>query len=244
LPNSFRPTIKPLPAFFGICAAIFFPIFFVVVVITLIMPESCAGATTILISRSPAEVSLSLTNGAYDHIGLLNELMVLQSGVVLERVAKNLDLPMVWGKKYNNGQPMNLTDVLAMLKSRLDISIVRPRDGSPVDLTDNVPFRICAYSDNPEEAARIANAVVDGYRAFWQEESHQASAVPKERRVTVLDPAVPAYRPVRPNKPLNLALGAFAGVLVGAIIAPLVLGLVAWGGNRRSSPRRTAEGVN
>jgi len=139
-------------------------------------------------------------------------------------------------KKYNNGMPLNRNDVVELLRRRLEISIVKPRYGAPVNLTDNVPFRICCYSDNPEEAAKIANAVVDGYRAFWQEEHRQVNAVPIERRVTVLDPAVPAYRPVRPNRPLNLILGAFAGVLIGVVVAPLLLGLVACIGNRRSPP--------
>jgi len=132
--------------------------------------------------------------------------------------------------------PLNRNDVVELLRRRLEISIVKPRYGAPVNLTDNVPFRICCYSDNPEEAAKIANAVVDGYRAFWQEEHRQVNAVPIERRVTVLDPAVPAYRPVRPNRPLNLILGAFAGVLIGVVVAPLLLGLVACIGNRRSPP--------
>jgi len=96
----YRPTIQPLPAFFGICAVIALFIFFSTAAVTFIMPDSYASATTVLISRSPAEASLFLTNGANGgDLGLLSETLVLRSEVVLERVAENLDLRMVWGKK-------------------------------------------------------------------------------------------------------------------------------------------------
>jgi uncharacterized protein involved in exopolysaccharide biosynthesis len=40
--------------------------------------------------------------------------------------------------------------------------------------------------------------------------------------VAIIDAAVPADRPCKPNKPLNLALGALVGVLLGAAVAWLV----------------------
>src|SRR6185503_16100320 len=123
----YRPTIQPLPAFFGICAVIALFIFFSTAAVTFIMPDSYASATTVLISRAPAEASLSLTNGANGgDLGLLSETLVLRSEVVLERVAENLDLRMVWGKKYNNGMPLSRNDVVELLRRRLEISIVKP----------------------------------------------------------------------------------------------------------------------
>jgi len=43
--------------------------------------------------------------------------------------------------------------------------------------------------------------------------------------VEIIDRAEPAFRPVRPNKPLNLLVGAFVGTLSGAMVG----GAVAWG---------------
>jgi capsular polysaccharide biosynthesis protein len=218
--TSFRPTIKPLPAFFGICAVVFFVIFLANVLITFMIPEMYAGAATILISRPTATP---------DPTWAQTEVQVIFSSVVLERAAKNLNLPDVWGKKYNNGMPLNVNDTVAMVKSRLEIYYL------PLATTaDSVALRISSYSDNPNEAANIVNGVVDAYRTFRVEQSSQANMASMERKVTVLDTAVPQFRPVRPNKQLNMVIGALAGILVGVIVAPLVLGLFAWIKNRRS----------
>lgn len=224
---SFRPTIKPLPAFFGICALVFLSIFLASVLITFMIPEAFVGAATVLISRptSTSDTTWAGTEG-----------QVISSSAVLERVGKNLDLQVVWGKKYNNGQPLNVVDVVALLKSRLELSFVEPASGSAVSIADSIPLHIRAYSDDPQEAAKIANGVVDAYRAFRLEENRQAGATSMERSVTVLDLAVPAYRPVRPNKQLNIVIGALAGILIGVIIAPLILGFVTSIRKNRNAP--------
>jgi capsular polysaccharide biosynthesis protein len=223
----FRPTIKPLLAFFGICASVFFPIFLFAVLITFLIPEMYAGTATILISRSTS---------APDSTWAETEVQVVSSSVVLEQVGKDLDLKVVWGKKYNNGQPLSVSDVVEILKSRLDVFVVKPRGDSTASTKDSVPIRIRAYSDSSEEAARIANGIVEAYRAFRVEENRRAGATSMERTVTILDSALPQYRVVRPNKPLNIIIGAILGMLVAVIIAPLLLGFVAWVRNRRSAP--------
>ena len=51
-------------------------------------------------------------------------------------------------------------------------------------------------------------------------ESDKADAlIPKTTLVTVIDPATPSDIPVRPTKKLNIALGAFFGLLVGVSLA-------------------------
>lgn len=236
MPTLFRPTIKPLPAFFGICAAVFLPIFLITVLITFMYPESFAGSTTILITRP---TSAPAPNWAP------NEVQVISSSVVLDKVSKNLNLPDVWGKKYNNGQPMRAGDVIQMLKYRLDVSLVTPRGSAGADIahvvseverSDGVPVTIRSYSDSADEAAKIANSVVDAYRTFRQEQGYQADTAPRERRVTVLSSAFPEYRPVRPNKQLNIVVGSLIGILIGVVIAPLILGFFAWIKNRRNPP--------
>ncbi len=214
---SFRPTIKPLPAFFGICAVIFFPIFLVNVLITFMLPETYVGESTILMSP-PAAASAS------DPDWVHTQVRVMLSDAVLESAAKKSDLQDVWGKKYNNGGLMNAADVAAMLKSRLEISFLK-RPATSTETTQYVKVR--AYSDNPEEAARMANAIVESYRDLRAAESQPAGAAPIERGVTIMDTAIPIQRPIRPNKQLNCVIGALAGILIGVIIAPLVLGVVA-----------------
>jgi hypothetical protein len=52
MPTPFRLTVKPLPAFFGICAVVFLPIFLLSVLITFLIPEMYAGTATVLVNRS------------------------------------------------------------------------------------------------------------------------------------------------------------------------------------------------
>jgi len=234
MPTLFRPTIKPLPAFFGICAAVFLPIFFANAVITFLIPEMYKGSATVLIARP---------NSAPDPDWTQTEVQMISSPVVLEKTAKNLDLQAVWSKKYNNGQPMHGADVMAMLKARLDISVVKPSSApviarvvSSLDNSATVWVDISAYSDNAEEAATLANGVVNAYRAFREEQDHQAGTPPFQRRVTVMNSAAPQRRPVRPNKYLNIFIGALAGIFIAVITAPLILGFFAWIKNRRNPP--------
>ena len=83
-----------------------------------------------------------------------------------------------------------------LLKSRME---VRP-------LRNTSLISIGVYADQPEEAARIANEIVKTYK-------DRDNLGPFQ--VEVVDQAMPAVRPIRPNKPLNLALGAFLGLVLG-----------------------------
>ena len=56
--------------------------------------------------------------------------------------------------------------------------------------------------------------------------------MPKSTLVEIIDRAEPALRPIRPNKPFNLFLGAVTGTLLGAMAG----GAAAWS---RTRVRRT-----
>jgi capsular exopolysaccharide synthesis family protein len=43
--------------------------------------------------------------------------------------------------------------------------------------------------------------------------------LPKSAVVEIIEPAIPAFKPVRPNKPLNIALGIIVGLVVGVGLA-------------------------
>jgi uncharacterized protein involved in exopolysaccharide biosynthesis len=72
---------------------------------------------------------------------------------------------------------------------------------------------IRVFSENPHEAATIANAIAESYKTFTIEVASEKIEVerPQSSSVTIVDPAVPGLRPVRPNKPLNLVLGGLTG---------------------------------
>jgi capsular polysaccharide biosynthesis protein len=83
-------------------------------------------------------------------------------------------------------------------------------------------IEIRSYSEKPEEAAKIANSLALAYVEHW---SHATpGAFPSGGlNVVILDHAVPGYRPIRPNKPLNIALGMVIGLVMG-----LLVGAGAW----------------
>ncbi len=75
-------------------------------------------------------------------------------------------------------------------------------------------------SDIPEEAAEIANQVVEVYRT-----SSLAPRGPDGKpRMQILDKAQPNPRPARPNKPLNIAIGLAIGGVLGATGLALIFG--------------------
>ena len=78
----------------------------------------------------------------------------------------------------------------------------------PVQKTGLVEIRV--FSEEPKEAARLANAVTASYVAY-------AASHSEALRVQVVDTAYPNIRPVRPNKPLNIILGVVIGIVVGLV---------------------------
>jgi capsular polysaccharide biosynthesis protein len=79
-------------------------------------------------------------------------------------------------------------------------------DLRPVRNTSIIAIRV--YDERPEEAARIANEIAQSYK----DHNHVSSF-----QVEIIDQAVPGRRPVRPNKPLNLAIGILLGLVLGAV---------------------------
>ena len=121
------------------------------------------------------------------------------------------------GKKYFNGELLKTPESLEILKNRL---ILRPLHSTKI-------IAITAYSDDPREAAAVANAVIEAYLDYAGEKKYPAGAV------EIIDHAEPTRVPIRPNKPLNITLGAMFGVFLGGLAALLV-----WGFASRRSQRR------
>jgi uncharacterized protein involved in exopolysaccharide biosynthesis len=137
---------------------------------------------------------------------------MIQSEGILGKAIDDLDLNKEWGKKYANGDRLKTAESRAILKGRIDVR--------PVRNTSVIEIR--SYSEKPEEAAKIANSLALAYVEHW---SHATpGAFPSGGlNVVILDHAVPGYRPIRPNKPLNIALGMVIGLVMG-----LLVGAGAW----------------
>lgn len=121
----------------------------------------------------------------------------------LEQVAVNLHLTTEWAKKYKQPTELSLTQCYEILSKT--IAIGAPRGSAFLDIE--------VHSYNREEAAAIANEIAAVYLKGTRGEG-----------AALIQRAEPALRPKRPNKRLNITLGAFAGatlliVGIGLLVA-------------------------
>ena len=215
--------------------SVFITVFLITVIIataiTFILPESYASTCRIKVEQN---VNQGINAVSYDPYFLQTEFEVIQSQVVLEPVIAKLNLSVEWGKKYFNGETLKSAKTLEILKERTSLAPVRGTD----------LIAITTYNDNPREAAQIANAIADSYWAYRMAEAgkadaqsqanppmhiekfgasgHQQDEVERNLPVVITDRAEPGRFPVKPNKPLNIALGAVAGIFFGALAAVIV----------------------
>jgi len=124
-------------------------------------PTTCQATARIRVEREqpggPADQRGSL---GYDPYFIQTEFEVLQSEAVLGKVINNLDLNSKWGGKHASSDRLKTAETLALLKSRLDFRVVRN--------TSLIEIRVS--SEKPDEAARIANAIAEAYRALRYEQ--------------------------------------------------------------------------
>jgi len=99
---------------------------------------------------------------AYDPYFVQTQFEIIQSEPVLGEVVESLDLTTTWAK---NGQKLSTPEAVALLKQKLDLK--------PVKNTSLIEIR--AKDENPEEAAKIANAVAETYREHRMQERSRLS---------------------------------------------------------------------
>lgn len=75
-------------------------------------------------------------------------------------------------------------------------------------------FSIVATSENPNEAATVANVVA----AIFKQEAKEYTEADK---VSIISEASPSTNPVSPNKKVNLAIGGILGLIIGVGLALL-----------------------
>jgi uncharacterized protein involved in exopolysaccharide biosynthesis len=225
---------------------VFITVFLITVIIatavTFILPESFASTARIKVEPDMSDIKSGIPATPpvmpYDPHFIPTTMEIIQSQAVLEIVIERLNLNVEWGRKYLNGQTLKTSETFQILKARLTLA--------PVGGVQRI-IAITVYSDNPSEAAQIANATAEAYQAYRirshaemitkaiealppgpQKEAAQLEAQKPALTllVQIVDKADPGRFPVKPNKPLNIALGAAAGIILGALAA-LVAGLFA-----------------
>jgi capsular exopolysaccharide synthesis family protein len=140
--------------------AVFLLIAITATVVTLILPESYSSTARIKIENDGSDItsfnSPQMNLGGYDPYFIQTEFEIIQSETVLGKVIDTLGLNAAWGKKYAGGQALQTDQTMRLLKQRLRLST--ERNTKIIDIT--------VYSEDKDEAARIANAIDDAYRDY------------------------------------------------------------------------------
>ena len=211
-----RPRSAPRFIFRAVFAGVFTFVVGASTLITFILPESYGSTARVLVRQDASESSQKLDSraslGPYDPYFIQTQMEIMSSQLVLEKVVNDLDLRTSWGRKYANSERLRPEEARAILQARVELR--------PVRNTSLIEIR--AFSDQPSEAAQLANAIAQSYRDY---RSHIAPA-------DIVDMAVPGLRPVRPNKPMNIVLGLIGGALLALAAGAVIAGLAAWIGRR------------
>ena len=148
--------------------AVFLLVVITATLVTFILPESFSSKARIRVERDQSDIANiaapSMFQG-YDPYFIQTEFEVIQSDLILGKVIENLNLNVEWGKKFANGDVLKTTETMQIFKGRLDLRPVR----------NTSLIEIVVYSDKPEEAARLANAIAETYRNHRLDERQRLS---------------------------------------------------------------------
>lgn len=136
--------------------AVFLLVVITATVVTYILPETFSGTARMKVtSDSPDAPGFEqYAAKSYDPYFIQTEFEVIQSQLILGKVIDKLKLNEEWGKKYAGGQPLKSSESLELLKKSIRLTPVRNASLIEVEV----------YSDKPEEAAKIANEIVETYK--------------------------------------------------------------------------------
>ena len=139
--------------------AVFMLVVITATLVTFILPEQFASTATLKIERDKSDIDEMAGNSritSFDPYYIQTEFEVIQSETILSNVVDVLDLNNKWGKKYNEGNKFKTQESMAILKNRLNL---RPRRNTAL-------IDIQVFSENPNDAAELANQVAETYRQW------------------------------------------------------------------------------
>jgi len=127
--------------------------------VTFILPESYSSTARIKVENDVMDIG-SITgmpqNNSYDPYFIQTTFEIMQSQIVLSNVIAGMNLNVEWGKKYFNGETLKTSETMEILKQRMLLA--------PVKNTKLISITV--YSDDKNEAAQLANAIAEAYRAY------------------------------------------------------------------------------
>jgi capsular exopolysaccharide synthesis family protein len=128
--------------------------------VTFLLPESYASTARIRIEPDTISdirgVGDVMPYAAYDPYFIQTEFEIIQDRVVLGKVIESLNLNEVWGKKYFGGEMLKTPETMEFLKKRMSLMPVR----------NTKLIEITVYSEDKNDAARLANTIAETYRDY------------------------------------------------------------------------------
>src|SRR5580704_6599163 len=146
--------------------AVFLLVVITATIVTFILPEQYSSKARIKVERDVTDVpgvtgQPSMT-GIYDPYFIQTEFEVIQSEKILDQVIDRLNLNAVWAQKYGISK-LKSSETRALLRGKIEL---RPaRNTSLIDIT--------VYSDDKEEAKRIANMIADVYADYRRKQREE-----------------------------------------------------------------------
>jgi uncharacterized protein involved in exopolysaccharide biosynthesis len=119
----------------------------------LLSPPQYTATATIKVENDEPDPA---GNFSYDPYFIQTEFEIMQSELVLSNVVAGLNLNVVWGKKYSTGEPLKYAECYVIIINHLRFTLVQ--NTKMVDIT--------YYSDDPKEAADVANAIGVTYKEY------------------------------------------------------------------------------
>jgi succinoglycan biosynthesis transport protein ExoP len=149
--------------------AVFLLVVITATIVTFILPEAYSSKARIRVERDVTDIpgvdGQRNMAGVYDPYFIQTEFEVIQSERILDKVIDTLNLNEVWQKKYNYDGKFKTSDSRAALKRMIEL---RPsRNTSLID--------IYVYSDDKNEAAKIANTIAEVYTDYRQTQRESLS---------------------------------------------------------------------
>jgi len=128
-------------------------------IVTFILPQYYSSTARIEINPDGGVIvgmGGTVQAGGYDPYFIQTEFSKMQSEQVLGRVIRSLNLNEEVGKKYGGGAPFKTDETIQWLKARMNLS--------PERNTKLIDIRVA--SQDPKEAATLANAIAEAYKDF------------------------------------------------------------------------------
>jgi len=147
----------------AIIITVFLITFTIATVVTFILPETYASTARIKIEPDVISDIQGISGGGgdvtyapYDPYFIQTAFEIIQDQVVLNKVIEKLNLNVEWGKRYNDGVPLETSVTMKTLQKRMDLEPVR----------NTKLIEITVYDEDKDMAAKLANAIVDAYRDY------------------------------------------------------------------------------